>query len=305
MRSLSGLIRRHIREWFHLRATLIVLVFLTLAVVVNAYLDIEDHYIDQVWAGSPVRLLWYFLLFAIPYYFACYVLHLYGLVDNALSSKRFYLYSLFILLVIAFDSTFDWHHQLIQELAAPGLAYWVRKCSNNLKSLLTVILPLSIFYLVSRDKSRFYGLGKGTAHWYNYLLLLLFMVPLVAGASFTEGFQEVYPRYAPLFKTWIPGWVRVGVYELTYAFDFVTTELMFRGFLVIGMVRLLGSQAILPMAAVYCFYHFGKPPLEAFSSIFGGYLLGILAYSSRSIIGGILLHVGLAWMMELAAWLQK
>jgi hypothetical protein len=43
---------------------------------------------------------------------------------------------------------------------------------------------------------------------------------------------------------------------------------------------------------------------EAVSSIFGGYILGVIALQTRSIWGGILVHVGIAWMMEAIAWLQ-
>jgi hypothetical protein len=40
------------------------------------------------------------------------------------------------------------------------------------------------------------------------------------------------------------------IYELCYGWDFVPTELMFRGFLVIGMVRVLGHGAVLPMVVL-------------------------------------------------------
>ena len=82
-------------------------------------------------------------------------------------------------------------------------------------------------------------------------------------------------------------------------------EFFFRGFLVIGMISLLGRGAVLPMACVYCFLHFGKPMGEAISSIFGGYILGVVAYETRGIWGGVIVHVGIAWLMELAAFTQK
>jgi hypothetical protein len=44
---------------------------------------------------------------------------------------------------------------------------------------------------------------------------------------------------------------------------------------------------------------------ELISSFFGGSLLGIIAYYSRSIVGGIIVHVGIAWMMELGAFISK
>jgi membrane protease YdiL (CAAX protease family) len=85
----------------------------------------------------------------------------------------------------------------------------------------------------------------------------------------------------------------------------VGIELLFRGFMVIGMASVLGRAAVVPMVVTYCFLHFGKPAGEAVSSIFGGFILGVIAYETRSIWGGIIIHVGIAWAMELAAYWQK
>lgn len=65
--------------------------------------------------------------------------------------------------------------------------------------------------------------------------------------------------------------------KFAYAWDFVSVELAFRGFLIIGMIKILGKGAVLPMAVTYAFYHFGKPAGETISSVFGGYILGIIA----------------------------
>jgi hypothetical protein len=70
------------------------------------------------------------------------------------------------------------------------------------------------------------------------------------------------------------------------------------------MMRFLGPQALLPMVSAYCFLHFGKPMPEAISSVFGGYLLGIFALRLNSIWGGCILHIGLAYLMEAAAYVQ-
>ncbi|MEM9340836.1 MAG: CPBP family intramembrane glutamic endopeptidase, partial [Bacteroidota bacterium] len=82
-------------------------------------------------------------------------------------------------------------------------------------------------------------------------------------------------------------------------------ELIFRGFLIFAFSRTLGSWAVLPMLTTYAFLHFGKPLGETISSIFGGYVLGIIAYNSRNIWGGIFIHLGVAWLMELFGWLQQ
>jgi len=90
-------------------------------------------------------------------------------------------------------------------------------------------------------------------------------------------------------------------YEVSYGIDFLTIEFFFRGFLVLAFVRFAGQEAILPMAAFYCSIHFGKPLAECISSFFGGLILGIIVYHTRSIWGGLMIHLGIAWLMEAGA----
>ncbi|MDP6435740.1 MAG: hypothetical protein QGG46_00705 [Gammaproteobacteria bacterium] len=70
------------------------------------------------------------------------------------------------------------------------------------------------------------------------------------------------------------------------------------------MVGLLGKDCILPMVALYTSIHFGKPLGECLGSIFGGYILGVIALYTRNIWGGTIIHIGVALTMELAAHLQ-
>ncbi len=79
---------------------------------------------------------------------------------------------------------------------------------------------------------------------------------------------------------------------------------MFRGAMLIGMVKLLDREAVLTMTLVYMVFHFGKPIGETISSFFGGYILGVLSYNHQNIKGGIIVHIGLTWMMEIAAIFQ-
>jgi len=95
-------------------------------------------------------------------------------------------------------------------------------------------------------------------------------------------------------------WTRI-LYEISYGIDFITIELFFRGFLVFAFVRYVGADAILPMAVFYCSIHFGKPLFECISSFLGGLLLGIVAYRTQTIVGGLVVHLGIAWLMEIGA----
>ncbi len=67
----------------------------------------------------------------------------------------------------------------------------------------------------------------------------------------------------------------------------------------------MGKNVILPMAATYAVLHFGKPIGETISSIFGGYILGVIALYSRNIWGGVFIHGGTAFFMEAFAFLKQ
>jgi len=141
-----------------------------------------------------------------------------------------------------------------------------------------------------------------------YLIILLAVSPLMVAASFLPDFQNAYPQYKP----WVQGNMafgltdaeRTGIFTFCYATGFLAVELLFRGALAIAMFSIMGTRAVVPMTAFYCVFHFGKPMGEAVASIFGGYLLGVLAIHGRSIGGGIIVHLGVAMLMELMGHIQ-
>jgi hypothetical protein len=145
-----------------------------------------------------------------------------------------------------------------------------------------------------------------------YFGLLLLLVPLIAAASTQHDFLAVYPKVKNLafMDAYVhPSWPWKLVYEISYGLDFLGIELFFRGLLIIALLRYAGTNAILPMAAFYCTIHFGKPMAECISAFFGGLALGVLATRTRTIYGGLIIHLGLAWLMELGGglghlWIQ-
>ena len=136
--------------------------------------------------------------------------------------------------------------------------------------------------------------------------MLLVMVPMVALASTQTDFLQVYPKAKLLnhipINTWVDKW-RYAVFELSYGLDFVSIEFFFRGFLILSLMQICGMHCIIPVACFYCTIHLGKPMGEAISSFFGGTFLGIVAYNTGSVWGGLLVHLGIAWMMEIGGWM--
>lgn len=170
-----------------------------------------------------------------------------------------------------------------------------------------VIVVVAMLYLLHRtfDKGRpFYGATRKGFAPKPYVVMLLVMVPLIAAASTQKDFLAMYPRFQKIAYLLQPdrGWHKL-LYELSYGTDFFSIELFFRGFLVLAFARWAGKGAILPMAIFYCTIHFGKPLGECISSYFGGLILGVVSYQTRTILGGFLVHVGIAWLMELGGYL--
>lgn len=181
--------------------------------------------------------------------------------------------------------------------------YWNSIIYYSFK-LIVVAIALWLVWKYEKEPANFYGLTIKDFNTKPYLLMLLFMIPLIALASTQHDFLQQYPRFQSIafLKESNTGWYKI-LYELSYGTDFLTIELFFRGFLVLGFIKYAGKDAIIPMALFYCTIHFGKPLGECISSFFGGLILGAVIYNNRSIFGGLMVHLGIAWLMELGGYL--
>ena len=171
------------------------------------------------------------------------------------------------------------------------------------KAIVLVVPVIVYWYIKDRKFLPLYGI-KPVKNLHLYFILWLLMIPLVILSCVQPAFLAVYPKATVVAG--LSGLHDIGkilLFEIVYGIDFLSIEFFFRGFLVIGLARLCGHAAIIPAACFYCCIHFGKPAPEAISSFFGALLLGILSYNSKSIRGCFLVHVGIAWLMELAAFI--
>lgn len=133
-----------------------------------------------------------------------------------------------------------------------------------------------------------------------YGLLFLLVLPLIGFAASQPEFVAYYPFYRRAADSWLD----LVLWELLYAFQFFCVEAFFRGFLLGACRKSLGSHAVLAAMVPYCMVHFSKPLLEVLGAIPAGLLLGALAMRTGSIWGGVLLHVAVAWTVDLLAVAQ-
>jgi hypothetical protein len=205
--------------------------------------------------------------------------------------------------IFSLKMNFDFHQAWLSRKFSGDELYFIYRCSSFvIRGILCLIPVFIIWYVKDRNTMSFYG-SAAMGNIKPYLLMLLIMVPLIAMASTQQDFLHMYPRAKFLLALNLENkGPRIVLYELCYGLDFITIEFFFRGFLVLALLKICGMHAILPAAVFYCTIHFGKPLGEAISSFWGGLLLGIVSFHNFSIWGGLIAHLGIAWMMEIGGW---
>ncbi|HEY6504160.1 MAG TPA: CPBP family glutamic-type intramembrane protease [Chitinophagaceae bacterium] len=299
MKSIIGYIRGYFYETDK-RVLAFVTLFTGLLIFLNYHFYIDDRVQDR---GSfrvslLARVVIFLTAFGVPY--LAYLL---------LAGKNYFTSRSFVILFLSAPVIFS-----LKVALNPSLHFSDDLVTNNFWNHILywpalVIITAGLLFIAWRifDADQpFYGIKTKGMNWKPYSLMLLIMVPLVAIASTQPDFLAVYPKLKLVTDVGNINdlyWWQKLLFELSYGSDFITIELFFRGFLILAFVKWAGKDAILPMACFYCTIHFGKPLGECISSYFGGMILGIIVYNTRSILGGLMVHLGIAWLMELGGYI--
>jgi hypothetical protein len=307
MKKIWKFLTVHLREDFNRGHYITIFFLLAVSITVNFWLDFEDKILDRY--TGITKLVGYIIMYAVLYYLSVFSYKYWNSGKNINTGKTFWLHSGAGIFLLSLDSSVPFLDPFIREFFPSQLFLWTYKVAINLVSFFTVFFPLLFFYyFYERNEKNIYGLNPTRFDARPYIAMLAIMFPIILLASFHPSFVRQYPMYltssAHRYLN-VPEVVTVAGYELAYGLDFITVEFLFRGFFVVGMIAFLGRGAVLSMAVIYCSLHFGKPLGEALSSIVGGYILGVVAYETRSIWGGVIVHIGIAWMMELIAYIQE
>ena len=300
--TLFAEIGKFIKSDFHLWAYLYTFLFISVCV----FLNYTEGFYKSVIRTSYFEgdSTWVFPLFYACMYFAVALPTFFLRKEyKSLTDWRFYLKSIFLISIYGFSIGFYSYKQWQFPSLFDEEIMLTQKIISQLKSLFFYFTPLILLKLfVDKKVEGLYGLSRNSQHIKGYFSMFLMLLPFLLFMSFSSDFQQAYPQFKPWFYDGAFGmetWQYTTIFELTYALDFVMTELLFRGALVIGMVSILGRKAILPMVAMYVAIHFGKPLGETISSMFGGFMLGALAYQTRHIWGGVIVHIMIALSMEI------
>ena len=108
--------------------------------------------------------------------------------------------------------------------------------------------------------------------------------------------RRLFLKQYPIYKLAGSSWFDL----LAYGAQFYALELFYKGDCLVSLARVFGVAAIFIMAIPYTMIHFAKPAFEA-----AGIVLRTMAFRTCSIFGGVVIHISVAWAMDLMALHHK
>lgn len=172
--------------------------------------------------------------------------------------------------------------------------YW-----SGFRVVFYVVVPWLVVLAMPGERLRNYGMSTAGLrhHLWIYGLLYLIVLPPVVMVSFTQPFLDTYPFY----KNAPRSWTDFLLWQLVYGLQFFGLEVFFRGFMIHPLKRALGAQAIFVMVVPYCMIHYHKPLAEVLGAVVAGLVLGTLSLHTGSIWAGVMIHVSVAFTMDILA----
>lgn len=153
------------------------------------------------------------------------------------------------------------------------------------------IVPVVLIHFLGAHLKEFgFRWGKWPFRKDRTALVGLLVFILLIALSFLPQFQDYYVTKMPS-ETW-----SLILYIIFFSGSILFAwEFFFRGFLLFGLKDRFGEFAIVIQAVPFALMHIGKPPIEAFISVFAGLALGYIAYRSESFIPAFIIH----WLISI------
>ena len=152
---------------------------------------------------------------------------------------------------------------------------------NHFDSILFYILVPGLYtFLILKEPLTEYGFKLGD--WKTGLILTVLgcalMAPLIWYLGSRNPVMGSYYSYSREGLVWKKGLEMFG------------WEFIFRGWLLFGYAKKFGANALWIQAVPFAVAHIGKPAIETFSTIFGGFAFGWVAWRTGSFLYGFLIH---------------
>jgi membrane protease YdiL (CAAX protease family) len=146
---------------------------------------------------------------------------------------------------------------------------------------LYLLIPLGVILLAFRKSPREYGFqwGDWRAGFALTAIIIAIAAPILWFIARSDPAMVSY--YAHQWD---------GAAPLMTFLDLIGWEFFFRGFLLFGYARVFGVNALWLQAVPFALAHLSKPAVETYSTIFGGFLFGLVAWRSKSFVYPFLIH---------------
>lgn len=316
MKKVFDLVKEYALSTFNWKLYSSIFLLIVLLIGVNyssLFVVTYEKDIIRPYHGEWLEILLLFITMYLPYLIACAFITLFSAKKDIFKQIEFWWVSTFLFFLIACyrGAWFESYSEVFRSESWVKYVYYF-KLYDNIENLILVFAPLTLFYFIwdRRRIGHFYGIRLKEVNIKPYVIMLLIIAGPIFVASLTDDFQKAYPKlrasgylgYAPYSEY---SNVQLALlFECVYLLGFIIVELVFRGALIYSLEKYLGKYVVLPMVVVYAVLHFGKPLGETIGSIFGGYILGVLALRTKNIYGGIFIHMGVAFLMELFAFIS-
>lgn len=154
-----------------------------------------------------------------------------------------------------------------------------------------LLIPLAASWLLFREKPQDYGIRIG--RWKPSIILTT--VSLGVMALILYGASKI-PEFRSYYRMYDIDWPQLLLSHALYMFAW---EFLFRGYMLFGLERSIGKSAVFVQTIPFVLLHLGKPFLETLACIPGGFILGFIAYRTRSFLPCFIIHFGMYVMMIL------
>ena len=157
-----------------------------------------------------------------------------------------------------------------------------------------LFIPLAAGFAIFRDRPWDYGIRIG--RW--KLAIILTTATLAIFSLIVYGASKIPEVYAYYHKHSI-NWPSYILGRTLYMFSW---EFIFRGYMLFGLERSIGKSAIFVQAIPFVLLHFGATGLETLVTIPEGFVLGYLAYKTRSFLPCFAVHIGIDILMDVLTY---
>jgi membrane protease YdiL (CAAX protease family) len=88
---------------------------------------------------------------------------------------------------------------------------------------------------------------------------------------------------------------------VTSTLDLLPAEFLLRGLLMFALIRVIGPIGLLVVQIPFVLVHIGKPEIELFSTLFGGFVYAWVDWRTGSILWSALAHIYIVTMLVVLA----